>query len=149
MELNENLRTPLSRSCDVEVSLASFFVVFSAIGDYSCRRPYPVSPSRFPESITRRSCNIFVTGDIVATDTNKAQTDGWTDGRTDRRMDRQGRCCIFRLLTTAENVALRRHELAKASTQVITLEDYYISLSLSLVRGKSRVFYFKESFRLI
>lgn len=82
MELNENLRTPLSRSCNVEASVASFFVVFSAIGDYSCRRPYPVSPSRFPESITRRSCNIFVTGDIVATDTNKAQTDGRTDGQT-------------------------------------------------------------------
>lgn len=92
MELNENA----SRVLVICLSLASFFIAFSAIGDYSCRRPYPVSPSRFSESITRRSCNIFVTGDIVATDTNKAQT----DGRTDRRMDRQGRCCIFRLLST-------------------------------------------------
>lgn len=120
------------RALATDLSGYSFFLTFSAISDYSCRRPYPASLSRFPESITRRSCNIFVTGDIVATDTNKAQTDGRTDEWTDR--DGAG---IFRLLTTAENAALRRHELAKASNVGNNVRGL-----LCFARGykKSRVF---------
>lgn len=88
----------------------SLFIASSAIISAALNRYNP--PSRFPESITRRSYNVFVVcvaGDIVATATNKAQTDGWTD----RRMDRRGRRCIFRLLPRWSTL----HELAKAGAR--------------------------------
>lgn len=85
--IHSGCKRPRSRS------LSSFLFRQSVIIISTVLNP-GVSPWRFLESITRRSYNVFVVcvaGDIVATATNKAQTDGWTDRRMDRRR------CIFRL----------------------------------------------------